>query len=327
MGAVVLAYVAMILPRPWIWHVAALLVANLHEDLSKSSAAQSFAQGGFALGSVVILLRNQLSSKRFGPEATCIIGAVSLVMSAVFFVSQCLTATTRRTASRPPSRRVSGSRLSKWPCSFTLACCLLACLAAAVGGPAGDMHPEFLRDLKFDVTASAACQVTFYTFLALSRMVLAPSILWCYDVRPSSVIMAGSGLALLSCIPALIWPTHLLAVLVLVAGLGTGVGPIEAMCISMIKKYKELTSIDMALLCVSLTLGAGAGSLPAVAGIIPGLGAGSVFLVKHVMCWLLLVVTLIVDRCFLQNDAEVSGGDGCTDSPQKESGEAHDSRV
>ena len=291
-----------ILPRPWIWHVAALLVANLHEDLSKSSAAQSFAQGGFALGSVVILLRNQLSSKRFGPEATCIIGAVSLVMSAVFFVSQCLTATTRRTASRLPSRRVSGSKLSKWPCSFTLACCLLACLAAAVGGPAGDMHPEFLRDLKFDVTASAACQVTFYTFLALSRMVLAPSILWCYDVRPSSVIMAGSGLALLSCIPALIWPTHLLAVLVLVAGLGTGVGPIEAMCISMIKEYKELTSIDMALLCASLTLGAGAGSLPA--GIIPGLGAGSFFLVKHVMCWLLLVVTLIVDRCFLQNDAE-----------------------
>ncbi|CAE7389888.1 speE [Symbiodinium microadriaticum] len=165
------------------------------------------------------------------------------------------------------------------------------------------MHPEFLRDLKFDVTASAACQVTFYTFLALSRMVLAPSILWCYELRPSSVIMAGSGLGLLSCIPALIWPTHLLAVLVLVAGLGTGVGPIEAMCISMIKEYKELTRI------------------------IPGLGAGSFFLVKHVMCWLLLVVTLIVDRCFLQNDAEVSGGDGCTDSPQKESGEAHDSRV
>ena len=219
-----------ILPRPWIWHVAALLVANLDEDLSKSSAAQSFAQGGFALGSVVVLLRNQLSSTEFGPEVTCIIGAVSLATSALIFVSQCLTAAKRRTSFRPPSRRVSKVS-NKWPCSFTLACCLLAFLAAALGGCAGDMDPEIILGLNFDAAASSACKVTFYTFLTLSRMLLAPSILWYYGSRPSCVILAGSGLGLLSCIPALIWPTHLPAALVLVAGLGTGVGPIEAMCI------------------------------------------------------------------------------------------------
>ena len=282
--------------------MAALLVANLDEDLSKSSAAQSFAQGGFALGSVVVLLRNQLSSTEFGPEVTCIIGAVSLATSALIFVSQCLTAAKRRTSFRPPSRRVSKVS-NKWPCSFTLACCLLAFLAAALGGCAGDMDPEIILGLNFDAAASSACKVTFYTFLTLSRMLLAPSILWYYGSRPSCVILAGSGLGLLSCIPALIWPTHLPAALVLVAGLGTGVGPIEAMCIGMIKEYKELTSIDMAMLSVSLTLGAG--SLPVVVeGVIPAFGAGSFFLVKHVMCWLLLVVTLIVDHCFLQNEDE-----------------------
>eukprot|EP00913_Durusdinium_trenchii_P023824 g22374.t1 len=64
--SLVVVYAFQVLPRPWIGQMTNLLVSQLYEDAAKSSAAQSFSQGGFALGAVAMVLMEQYSSSAFG---------------------------------------------------------------------------------------------------------------------------------------------------------------------------------------------------------------------------------------------------------------------
>ena len=64
-------------------------------------------------------------------------------------------------------------------------------------------------------------------------------------------------MACLACISASVWPTELPALLLGVSGVAVGVGPSYAMCISMAKERRELTSVDSAMFAVASSLGAG----------------------------------------------------------------------
>ena len=90
-----------------------------------------------------------------------------------------------------------------------------------------------------------------------SRLVIAPCICKCCHLKPSSMIVGGASVASLACISASVWPTELPALLLGVSGVAVGVGPSYAMCISMAKERRELTSVDSAMFAVASSLGAG----------------------------------------------------------------------
>ena len=48
--ALALVFAFQVLPRPWIGQMTNLLVSELYDDASLSSAAQSFNQGGYMAG-------------------------------------------------------------------------------------------------------------------------------------------------------------------------------------------------------------------------------------------------------------------------------------
>ena len=71
------------------------------------------------------------------------------------------------------------------------------------------------------------------------------------------MIVGGASVASLACISASVWPTELPALLLGVSGVAVGVGQSYAMCISMAKERRELTSVDSAMFAVASSLGAG----------------------------------------------------------------------
>ena len=97
----------------------------------------------------------------------------------------------------------------------------------------------------------------------VSRLVLAPCICKCCNLKPASMIVGGASVASLSCLSASVWPTELPALILAVSGVALGVGPSYAMTITMAKERQQLThgrtitSVDSAMFAVASSLGAG----------------------------------------------------------------------
>ncbi|CAE7644466.1 hypothetical protein AK812_SmicGene1146 [Symbiodinium microadriaticum] len=111
----------------------------------------------------------------------------------------------------------------------------------------------------FDSAVASASNVAFYMLFAVSRLVFTPCLCHRLRPRPTTVIMGGASIALLCCVPATLWPRWLPAVLLAVAGIPLGLGPVQPMTISLLKSQGEMTNVHTGMLSISCTVGSGAG--------------------------------------------------------------------
>lgn len=276
--ALALVFAFQVLPRPWIGQMTNLLVSELYDDASLSSAAQSFNQGGFALGCVFMVLLEELSSP-FGGEAMFYIAGAFTGLSSLLFLTlpsahdrhdqgKVNTSNTSKTEENPenskpklhdPMTPMSPEHVSMplMPSAFTLSCSCLGVLAVGLEVACGTWLITTMLQLGFDSPLPSLCNIVFWALFAASRLVIAPCICKCCHLKPSSMIVGGASVASLACISASVWPTELPALLLGVSGVAVGVGPSYAMCISMAKERRELTSVDSAMFAVASSLGAG----------------------------------------------------------------------
>lgn len=271
-----------VLPRPWIGQMTNLLVSELYDDASLSSAAQSFNQGGFALGCVFMVLLEELTSA-FGGEAMFYIAGSFTGLSSLLFLTlphPTNTKTDNRTdtADTPDTAlEMKGGKVGKdekdekdtvkeanrkslqshMPSVYTLSCSCLGVLAVGLEVACGTWLITTMSQLGFDSFLPSLCNIIFWTLFAVSRLVVAPCICKCFNLKPSYMIIGGAVVSSISCIPASVWPMALPAVLLAVSGVALGVGPSYAMTISMAKERQELTSVDSAMFAIASSLGAG----------------------------------------------------------------------
>ncbi|CAK9052026.1 unnamed protein product [Durusdinium trenchii] len=254
--ALTLVFAFQVLPRPWIGQMTNLLVSELYEEPSLSSAAQSFNQGGFALGCVFMVMLEEISSSAFGGAAMFYIaGGFTGLSSLLFFTLP--RAPEKAKVSGRSAKGAKGARESKMPSAFTLTCSCLGILAVGLEVACGTWLITSMTQMGFESSLASLCNIIFWLLFAVSRLVLAPCLCKCLKPRPSSMIIGGASLAALSCIAAVAWPRSLPAVLLGVSGIALGAGPSYAMTISMAKESVELTSVDSAMFAIASSLGAG----------------------------------------------------------------------
>lgn len=272
--ALALVFAFQVLPRPWIGQMTNLLVSQLYDDASLSSAAQSFNQGGFALGCVFMVLLEELSSP-FGGEAMFYIAGAFTGLSSLLFltlpsadsaddqgkkVNTSKTSKTEEEDSKPKLHNPASPeyvRMPLMPSAFTLSCSCLGILAVGLEVACGTWLITTMLQLGFASPLPSLCNIVFWALFAVSRLVIAPCICKFCRLKPSSMIVGGASMASLACISASVWPTELPALLLGVSGVAVGVGPSYAMCITMAKERRELTSVDSAMFAVASSLGAG----------------------------------------------------------------------
>lgn len=286
--ALVFTYGFQVLPRPWIGQMTNLLVSELYEDPSLSSAAQSFNQGGFAFGCVVMVLLEQLSSATFGTEVMFYLAGGFTALSSLLFLKLPM-------LDDKPAPTSNAPRCSQMPSCFTLTCSGLGILAVGLEVACGTWLITSMTQIGFSSGTAAACNVTFWILFAVSRLVLAPCICKCLRPRPAAMVIGGAAVAFLSCLPAAVWPHYLPAIFIAVSGVAVGAGPTYAMCISMAKERRELTSVDSAMFAIASSLGAG--GVPFVMSrILAFFGSTAFFPTLTCMCLILLVFAYLVDR-------------------------------
>ena len=246
--ALVVVYALQVLPRPWIGQMTNLLVSQLFEDPSISSAAQSLNQGGFALGCVSMVLLEQYGSEAFGGAAVFYMAGGFTALSAfLFLVLPRLEddLVEKDIESNQPSQPKQSLSIS----AFSIAAAGLGVLAVGVEVACGTWLITAMTQMGFDSSVSSSSTVVFWILFAMSRLVLAP--LFCKIFRPkaSSVVIVGATFSAVGCIPAAIWPQEISAILVGVAGVALGAGPSYSMIISMAKERRStgLNSIDSAM--------------------------------------------------------------------------------
>ncbi|CAE7244308.1 unnamed protein product [Symbiodinium sp. CCMP2456] len=288
--ALVFTYGFQVLPRPWIGQMTNLLVSELYEDPSLSSAAQSFNQGGFAFGCVIMVLLEQLSSATFGTEVMFYLAGGFTALSSLLFLKLPMLDDKPAPASNTP-------RCSQMPSCFTLTCSGLGILAVGLEVACGTWLITSMTQIGFSSGTAAACNVTFWILFAVSRLVLAPCICKCLRPRPAAMVIGGAAVAFLSCLPAAVWPHYLPGIFIAVSGVAVGAGPTYAMCISMAKERRELTSVDSAMFAIASSLGAG--GVPFVMSrILAFFGSTAFFPTLTCMCLILLVFAYLVDRVY-----------------------------
>ena len=291
MLALVATYGFQVLPRPWIGQMTNLLVSELYEDASLSSAAQSFNQGGFAFGCVIMVLLEQLSSSTFGTQGMFYMAGGFTALSSLLFLKLPVLEDRDRADRDAPK----ASRASSLPSCFTLTCSGLGVLAVGLEVACGTWLITSMTQMGFSTGAAAAANITFWILFAFSRLALAPCICKCLRPRPAAMVVGGAAVASVSCLPAAVWPNNLPAIFFAVSGVAMGAGPTYAMCISMAKERRALTSVDSAMFAIASSLGAG--GVPFVMSrILALLGAASFFPTLLCMCLVLLSSAYLIDR-------------------------------
>lgn len=303
-----------VLPRPWIGQMTNLLVSELYDDASLSSAAQSFNQGGFALGCVFMVLLEELTSA-FGGEAMFYIAGSFTGLSSLLFLTLPHPTNPTKTDNRTDTalemkgdgkdgkdtvKEASRKPLqSHMPSAYTLSCSCLGVLAVGLEVACGTWLITTMSQFGFDSFLPSLCNIIFWTLFAVSRLVVAPCICKCFNLKPSYMIIAGVVVSSISCIPATVWPMALPAVLLAVSGVALGVGPSYAMTISMAKERQELTSVDSAMFAIASSLGAG--GVPFVMSRLMSLfGCRTFFPALLGMSVALVVLTKVLGRSGLQ---------------------------
>ncbi|CAE7156185.1 unnamed protein product [Symbiodinium necroappetens] len=248
--ALLATFGAMVWPRPWISQMTSLLVANLYEDPSHGSASQSFSKGGFAAGCVVIVLLEELSSSTCGTEGTFYAAAASTALSAFLLIG----------VGEPKPQQEARHAGQQHPARcLVLKCCMLYGLSMGLEAAVGFWLITVMTRTGFDSAVASASNVAFYMLFAVSRLVFTPCLCHRLRPRPTTVIMGGAFVALLCCVPATLWPRWLPAVLLAVAGIPLGLGPVQPMTISLLKSQGEMTNVHTGMLSIACTVGSGAG--------------------------------------------------------------------
>lgn len=294
--ALVVVYALQVLPRPRIGQMTNLLVSQLFEDPSISSAAQSLNQGGFALGCVSMVLLEQYGSEAFGGAAVFYMAGGFTALSAfLFLVLPRLEddLVEKDIESNQPSQPKQSLSIS----AFSIAAAGLGVLAVGVEVACGTWLITAMTQMGFDSSVSSSSTVVFWILFAMSRLVLAP--LFCKIFRPkaSSVVIVGATFSAVGCIPAAIWPQEISAILVGVAGVALGAGPSYSMIISMAKERRStgLNSIDSAMFSIASSLGAG-GVPFLMSRVLRVFGSDGFFPTLLSMSFVLVVMTIILAR-------------------------------
>jgi hypothetical protein len=134
---------------------------------------------------------------------------------------------------------------------------LLGILATGVEVGCGTWLITCLGKTGFTSESATVINGLFYGLFAASRLVIAPFFIWLFDAKPAQVIITGSMLAAVSCVPAAIWELHWASVVGAVGTIAVCLGPSYAMTITMAKQRAALTSADAALFSVACSIGAG----------------------------------------------------------------------
>jgi len=282
-----------VLPRPWIGQMTTLLVSELYTDTVKSSMAQSFNQGGFALGSVVTLILTYVAEQTHGVQNTFYMAAaVTAVISLLFLALPRLS----EKAKTPLSSSTGKNCGAKLPSLFTTSCAGISALAVGVEVACGTWLITSLTQTGFSSGTATVMNILFWLLFAASRLALAPLAIRCFTPEPSSVVMTGVTLSGLGCVPAIFLPHSTFAVLLAVSALALGAGPAQAMTITMAKERKDLSSADSALFSVAASVGAG--MVPFLASrILQAFGSYAFFPFLCATSALLLLPTLLLRLC------------------------------
>jgi len=276
-----------VLPRPWIGQMTNLLVSELYKDAASSSAAQSFNQGGFALGAVATLLMSYVAERTEGIENTFYMAAVVTAVTAL-----CCLLLPRLPEENVAHRTTPRCEL---PTLFTASCAGIGVLAVGVEVACGTWLITSLTQTGFDTGMATAINITFWLLFAISRLAIAPIFIRYFKPEPSTMVMIGATISALCCVPAAFLPHSMLSVTLGVSGVAVGAGPAYAMTLTMAKQRKDLSSADSALFSVSASLGAG--GVPFLASrILKAFGAYAFFPSLIAMSALLLLLTALLVR-------------------------------
>ena len=289
----VLVYALQVLPRPWIGQMTNLLVSQLYEEPSISSAAQSLNQGGFALGCVSMVLLEQYGSEAFGGAAVFYMAGGFTALSAfLFLVLPRLEddfGEKEVSDDGQPSKVVGIS----W---FSVGAAGLGVLAVGVEVACGTWLITAMTQEGYDSSVSSSCCVVFWILFAMSRLVIAPVFCKLFKPKASRVVILGATFSAVGCIPAAVWPQEISAILVGVAGVALGAGPSYSMIISMAKERRSaLNSIDSAMFSIASSLGAG-GVPFMMSRVLRLFGSAGFFPTLLIMSSVLVVMTAILAR-------------------------------
>lgn len=295
----ILVYAFQVLPRPWIGQMTNLLVSQLFDDPSISSAAQSLNQGGFALGCVSMVLLEEYASEAFGGAAVFYMAGGFTALSAFLFLVLPRLEDQQAEKEAGSSQRLSIS-------AFSVAAACLSVLAVGVEVACGTWLITAMSQTGFDSSVASSSTVVFWILFAMSRLVLAPVLCKIFRPRPSLVVILGATVSAVGCIPAAIWPLELGAILVGVSGVAVGAGPSYSMIISMAKERRPtgLNSIDSAMFSIASSLGAG-GVPFFMSRILKVFGSTSFFPTLLVMSAILVVMTLVLANMKTSEGVEV----------------------
>eukprot|EP00439_Symbiodinium_sp_Y106_P045909 s1694_g5.t2 len=226
-----------------------LLVSDLYEASEDASAAQSFSQGGFAAGCVAMLLLEQAFRQSYGTQMMFF--AAGGLTSGAGLIFCALPRLDEKPLAIPASTGASKEL------RFTMACNVLAVMAVGVEVTCGTWLITTMSQNGFAPSTATQTNMIFWMLFAVSRLALAPYICRVWKPNPSTVVSVGSAISAVCCIPAVLFPDWLPAVVLAVGGVALGAGPSYAMTISMVKDRQGLTSMDSALFSVAASLGAG----------------------------------------------------------------------
>ena len=163
----ILVYAFQVLPRPWIGQMTNLLVSQLFDDPSISSAAQSLNQGGFALGCVSMVLLEEYASEAFGGAAVFYMAGGFTALSAFLFLVLPRLEDQQAEKEAGSSQRLSIS-------AFSVAAACLSVLAVGVEVACGTWLITAMSQTGFDSSVASSSTVVFWILFAMSRLVLAP---------------------------------------------------------------------------------------------------------------------------------------------------------
>jgi len=245
-------YALQVLPRPWIGQMTNLLVSQLYEDTARSNAAQSFSQGGFALGCITAQVLDYVATgiSSAGTAASFYCAAVVGVVVALAFL-------TLPPPREPPPSAKASSRPGGLSSRFVILCAAVAVLAIGLEVACGTWLVTCLLGTGFSRSSATLVNGVFWALFAASRLVLTPLLCRTLDPSSMSILIGGAALAVVSSIVGAAWHTSAAAVMAAVVGIAVGAGPAYAMTIAVAKQCVGLSSTDSALFSVAASVGAG----------------------------------------------------------------------
>jgi len=278
LGAV---FAVQVLPRPLISQMNSLLVSQIYDESSTSSAAQSFNQGGFSLGCLCLTVLSATMPTAL--DVFPVTGILALVTGSFFYLLPPL----------PIQQGVEACSKCHRDSSILTGHMgymgVMGILAVGIEAACGTWLITTLCQMGVDMAWAKFANAEFWILFAAGRLIIAPAICSLCDLRAHTCIVGGAAFSILSALGSLVFPTNFIAICIAVGGIAVGIGPAFAMVISMAKDISPLTLKDSAVFAAAGIVGtAGVPSL--VGGVLAMLGPSAVILCLVLMCLILLIM-------------------------------------